>query len=350
MPIQLTDLAVKSMPFPQEGTATLWDGTLKGFGVRAGKSSKTFIVLIESGRRQKIGRYPLISLQEARGEAKRLLAEKTLGRVRPRFLAYPDARSEFLRHCEGENKASTVRGYRSRMNRVEWERTNLADIKPRDVLQKLKVYDDRPMEKRYVFVVLRTFFNWCVSQHYIDASPMDKLEPPAKNGSRERVLSHEEIQAVWNACPDDAYGTVVKLLILTGQRRGEPEYMTLEGDLVTIAGAYTKNHRTHSFPVGQRAQELLTKPRRWGGWGKSKENLDKASGVRDWTIHDLRRTFSTLHGEIGTPPHVVERLINHVTGTVSGVAAVYNRYQYLPEMREAMAKYERLIDDILAAS
>lgn len=345
----LTDFAIKSMPLRPEGTATLWDTTIKGFGVRVGKASKTFIVLIDSGRRQKIGRYPVVSLQEARNAAKLLLAEKTLGRVRPTFLAYADARSEFLEHCEVANKASTVRGYRSRMNRIDWGRSNLADIKPRDVLAKLKPYDDRPMEKRYIFVVLRTFFNWCVAQYHIDVSPMDRMEPPAKNGSRDRVLTADELRAVWRACPDDPFGAVVQLLILTGQRRGEIAHIGIEGDLATVPGEWTKNGRVHTFPVGERAQKLLARERDYGGWTKAKKRLDKASAVTGWCLHDLRRTFSTIHAELKTPPHIIECLLNHATGQISGVARIYNRYQYVPEMREAVARYEAHIQELITA-
>jgi integrase len=178
---------------------------------------------------------------------------------------------------------------------------------------------------------------------------LGRLTVPPKGTSRERVLTREELKAIWQACPPDAYGNIVKLLILTGQRRGEIAYISLQGDEATILAKYTKNKLTHVFPVGPMAQELLGKDRTWGGWGKSKQRLDKACGVKEWSIHDIRRTFSTLHAELRTPPHVVEKLINHVTGTVSGVAAIYNRYHYMPEMREAVERYEVHIRQLLAA-
>lgn len=349
MPKPLTDLACRSAPFVEKGTVTLWDSAARGFGLRIGKQRKTFIVLIGDGRRQRIGHFPAWTLGRARAEAKRILAEKALGTVKPTFKAYEEAKNEYLEVCKAKNRPSTFRGYKWRLEGIlNFKRTNIADIGPRDVLKKVNS-TGAPRERRYAFVVARSFFNWCVSVRYLKTSPVDGMEPPPKGDSRERILTRDELRRVWHGCPDDAYGTIVKLLILTGQRRSEPEHMSLESDLVTIPSAYTKNHRTHTFPVGPRAQELLKKPRKWGGWGKSKKNLDMASGVTGWTVHDLRRTFSSLHGEIKTPPHIVERLINHVTGQISGVAAIYNRYQYLPEMREAMQNYEKLIDDILAA-
>jgi integrase len=326
------------------GTETLWDGTLPGFGLRIGKHSKTFIVMIGKGRRHKVGRYPLTSLADARADAKRILAEKTLGKVKPKFTAFADARDEYLKDCEARVRPSTYIGYKSRLMRLIWDRNNLADITAHRVLVALKTFADRPMEKRYLFVVLRSFFNWCLSQHLIDTSPMARLEAPPKGDSRERVLTTDELIAVWHACPDDDFGRTVRVLMLTGLRRGEVAHLKVEGDLATIAAAHSKNKRTHTIPLPLEAQKCLTAPLAWSGWGKCKDRLDAASKVANWTLHDLRRTYATCHAKLGTPPHVIEALLNHKTGQIAGVAAVYNRYQYLDEMRTAVAIFERWIN------
>lgn len=330
----LTDLAVRNAP----PGATLWDSTLRGFGLRCGKTSKTFIVLVDSGRRHSLGRYPLLSLADARTEARRILAEKTLGKTKPRFLAYEDARRRFL--AEIKVRPSTLAGYRSRLNRVDWGRSNLADITPRDVLKQLKRFEG-PMEQRYAFVTLRRFFNWCVEQHLLDQAPTEKLATPEKNDSRERVLTPAELKAIWHACPNDDFGKIVKVLMLTGQRRGEVEHMQLEGDLVTIPAEHTKNKRTHTFPIPVEAAKCLATPLKWVGWGKSTERLRTAAKVANWTLHDLRRTYATTLASLQVAPHIIEALLNHKTGIISGVAATYNRYLYLEEMREAVEKYQR---------
>lgn len=343
----LTDLAVKAAPHPPSGHTMLWDTVTRGFGVRVGKQSKTFLVLIGKGRRHTIGRYPLISLADARTEAKRILAEKTLGKTKPRFLAYEDARDRFL--AEITVRPSTLAGYRYRLTKNGWGRSNLIDITPRDVLKQLKVYDDRPMEKRYAFVVLRTFFNWCVEQHLIDTAPTNTLATPTKNDSRDRVLTPAELKAIWYACPDNAFGHSVKVLMLTGLRRGEVEHLEVNNyGVAKLEGANTKNHRGYAFPIPADAQFYLTTPLKWSGWGKSKKALDNASKVANWTLHDLRRTYATIHAELRTPPHVIEALLNHKSGIVSGVAAVYNRYQYFDEMVEAVANFQRWFNDLLA--
>ena len=86
----------------------------------------------------------------------------------------------------------------------------------------------------------------------------------------------------------------------------------------------------------------------FNGWSKSKAALDNASAVPGWTLHDLRRTYASKLAALGVPPHIIERLLNHMSGTISGVAAIYNRYQFMPEMRAAVAKYETHLTMILS--
>lgn len=333
----LTDIAIRNA-----SVGTHWDSVIRGFGLRVGKNNRSFIVLLGSGRRFKIGQYPAMSLSDARKEARRHLAEKHLGKTIPKFVAFEDARNRYLEAARAKNRPSTVFGYQSRLNRIPWGRTAIAEITPRDVLATLATFK-APIERRYIFIVLRAFFNFCIQQHYLDVSPMARLIPPPNNESRDRFLSPAELQAVWHACPDDAFGRSVKLLILTGQRRGEIEHIDLEGTTATIPGKSTKNKRTHTFPVPTMAVPLLEQPLGWNGWGKCKERLDKTAQVTGWTLHDLRRTYATIHAQLGTPPHVIEALLNHKTGIVSGIAQVYNRYRYLDEMRAAVAVFEKYL-------
>jgi len=91
----------------------------------------------------------------------------------------------------------------------------------------------------------------------------------------------------------------------------------------------------------------------WNGAQKAKFYLEFRPPIRPWTLHDLRRTFATTHPSLGTPPHVIERLLNHrmgslqTEGVISDVAEIYNRYQYLPEMRAAVEKYEHRIEELV---
>ena len=122
----------------------------------------------------------------------------------------------------------------------------------------------------------------------------------------------------------------------------------------------TKNKRAHTVPLGQHALELLhrieggytyvfgtpSENKPFNGFSKARRRVLRETELDHFTLHDLRRTFATVHARIGTPIHVTEKLLNHVSGTISGVAAVYNRHSYMEEMREAMVNYDEYLDRI----
>jgi integrase len=371
----LTELAVKSA----KPHTTLWDSTLPGFGLRCGANRKTFIVLIASGRRQSLGHWPLVSLSEARSEAKRLLAEKALGRVRPTATAFCVARDDFLRECGQRIKPRTVRDYKRLLERhFPFGRVALSAITPRDIIKRMNALNATPSEKHHAVLAGRIFFRWCVRQHLLDRSPMEHVAVPLKHRARERALHAEELAAVLKCARSGSttFHRIVELLIYTGQRRSEIGGMRWDfiGDdrTITFPASYTKNKRTHQFPIGQLSVDVLYSIPRisdtyvfpatrehdhgrptstWNGWGKGKLNFDRECPIAAWTLHDLRRTFSSGMAALGVPQVVVEKLLNHVSGgTTSPIAAVYNRHQYMNEMREAVVKYEQFLGGLLDAT
>lgn len=199
----------------------------------------------------------------------------------------------------------------------------------------------------------------------IDASPVPPLKFKAQ--SRARVLTDGELQKVWRRAEEFGYpyGSIVQLLILTGQRRGEISGLRwdwIEDDDIVFPQGFAKNSREHRLPIGVWTKRILNElpqfsdmvfPSRYdeiknfSGWSKAKRQFDKTIDVRDYVLHDLRRTFSSNLAQLGTPIHVAEKLLNHVSGTVSGIAAVYNRYTYLPEMRQAIAAYDAHLQKLL---
>jgi integrase len=197
--------------------------------------------------------------------------------------------------------------------------------------------------------------------------------------SRDRVLSDAELSDIWNACADDDFGNIVKLLILTGQRREEVAGMSwselhLEKALWSLPAGRTKNHRPHDVPLSEqvllvikgvpaRAERDMLFGRDDGsfsGWSKAKAALDKriakartatrandASGggtVSEWRLHDLRRTVATRMADLGVEPHVIEAVLNHVSGVRSGVAGIYNRALYSAEKRSALQLWGKHIE------
>jgi len=192
---------------------------------------------------------------------------------------------------------------------------------------------------------------------------MATLKPPVRARNRARALSLAELAAVYEAADRMGYpfGIIVKLLILTGQRRGEVSGMAwsefdLGAAVWTIPAARSKNGRAHALPLAPIALDLIkTMPHlsdrfafpargnaeaTFSGWSKAKKELDAMARVRDWTLHDLRRSMATGCASLGTPPHIVERILNHAGGTFAGVAGVYNRFEYGDEMRAALGAWE----------
>jgi len=374
----LTELAIRTSELPPFGTLTLWDGALKNFGCRvSAKGTKSFIVLLASGRRHTIGRYPILSLAEARAAAKRALAEKTLGKERPNTTGYLAAVAEFLERCAEKNRPGTVGEYKRLLrSHFPFGTTRLSDVTSEQIERRLKALVDRPSEQRHAFTAIKVFFNWALKRRYIHNSPCAALYSLSTPPSRARVLTDKEVRTVIkHACGAiGAYGRIVELLILTGQRRGEIaalqwQWINEQERIITLPPSITKNKREHAFPYGHMVAGVLKtipprseylfparKERRQGqpvtvfaGWNRPKVELDARCKIAPWTLHDLRRTFATNLAALGTPIHVTEKLLNHISGTVSGVAAIYNRHAYMDEMRTAIDAWEKRLSVILAS-
>ena len=217
---------------------------------------------------------------------------------------------------------------------------------------------DRSSESQHAFVAILTMMNWCKRHGLIEASPVPVMS--FKTEARSRILTDEELHIVWKRAEAYGYpyGSIIQLLILTGQRRGEIAGLKWnwvgEGS-ITFPHGFTKNSREHTIPVGPLAQKIISQlpqtsdllfPSRFSGdtvfsgWSKTKRAFDKEIKIAPYTLHDLRRTYSSNMARLGVPIHVTEKLLNHVSGTVSGIAAVYNRYTYIDEMREAVANFD----------
>lgn len=374
MPIlSLTDAGIRSLEHPKRGQVTYWDKGLKSFGLRLSQGgSRSFIVMLGTDRRRvTIGRYPTVSLGEARKQAKVLLAEEALGRFRPARKAFDDAKTEFLVACSRKNKPRTVKDYTWHLDRhFPFGRKTVGEITPRDVLRLLNQLNDTPSVKRHAFVVARAFFRWCIREQLIEQSPVANLDVPVREASRDRVLSENELCALTGALRtnETPFKRIALLLLYTGQRRGEIAHLEWDWigeDTITLPSSITKNRRTHTFPFGPSVRAILdsipvhvncpyvfpaSKHRSeattvFNSWSKPKRELDAECGVTGWTLHDLRRTVSSGMAARGVPQVVVEKLLNHVSGGVqSPIAQVYNRHKYLDEMREAMLQW----DDYLA--
>lgn len=351
--MKLTDIALRNLK-PTDKQIIYFDEYLPNFGVRLSKRHKTYVVKVGKNRSVKsIGRYPDMTLADARRKAKRVLANYSSF---DSPILYVEALDEFLEYCESKNRPETVRQYSNYLRACPFKK-KVSDITRKEVLRHGGTHRDGSAAQRHVLVSLRVFFRWCLRKEYIEKNPIDgEIILPAP--SRSRILAPEEIKLVYHY-EDQPFSDIVKLLILLGQRRTETTLIHsdwLDSDTITFPKEVTKNKREHTIPFGELARSFLEGEGNlfeneigtvFQGFGKAKKRLDSAVSIPHWTLHDLRRTFASTHAMLGTPLHITELLLNHASGSISGVTAVYNRYQYLDEKRDAVKRYEKYMRDIL---
>lgn len=309
--MRLTDLTIKNLPFTERGQKRIRDDALPGFGVVVGKRSKSFFVMFGVKRQVRtIGKYPEISLRDARKEALAII-----NRPGPKTRTWSHSRlvTAFLEHCQSNLRPSTTRRYGCALKKSD-------PSSPQEV------------------AAFKAMYNWGLRMGHVDHNPYQHRQ--AIFNKRDRLLEDHEIRALWNY-EDGVFSDIVKMLILTGQRRAQIAGLQQEwikDDTITFPSGVMKSKRPHSIPFNLMAAKYV-KPMSFNGWGKSKARMDKITGVTGWVLHDLRRYYSTTMAKIGVPLHVTEHLLDHRAST-SGVQQVYMQYGFLPEMREAVLKYE----------
>ena len=179
--------------------------------------------------------------------------------------------------------------------------------------------------------------------------------------SRERVLSKDELACLYAGLAEDPFSEIVRLLVLTGQRRNEIgglrwNEIDLSRNLIVLGPERSKNNRQHELPMSTQIRAILERQpkrnewvwgRRWTSWSDAKASLDhRLNGMAEWRLHDLRRTTATMMAENGVLPHIIEAILNHVSGHKSGVAGIYNRARYEGEMRAALQQWADHVDTL----
>jgi integrase len=212
-----------------------------------------------------------------------------------------------------------------------------------------------------VRALLSAFFSWAMKEGLCDSNSVIGTNKAAAKGARDRVLTDHELAAIWDALGTTNYGDIVRLLALTGQRRDEIgglrwSEVDLDKAVIALPAARTKNGRPHDIPLSAEALAILkARPRLAGrgyvfgangfaGWSNCKRELDARitsnGAIPPWRLHDLRRTVSTkMHDELGIQPHIVEAVLNHVSGHKGGVAGTYNQALYAKQKAIALARW-----------
>jgi integrase len=373
----LTDQRIKHVTAALGSRIELWDAVLPGLGLRVASpstrnegGSKTWFVRYRihgAQRRLKLGTYPTLGLSEAREAARYVFTELGKGidaaevRDKPQNSTFSEAAEEFVTRYAKQNNRRWKETDRilKRYIPPEWGRRPIADISRRDILALLDRMMDRgtPVMAKQTHATVRKLFYWAESRGIIDASPCVRIPAPAHATERDRVLTDDEIRAVWVACHDLGwpFGPLIRLLLLTGQRKGEVATMRwrdldLDAARWTIPRESTKGDRAHEVPLSRQVMQIIRALPKVddtivfttntkvpvAGFSNAKRRLDGICKVENWHLHDLRRTAASGMARLGVAPHVVEKVLNHKTGTISGVAAIYNRHGYYEEKRVAL--------------
>ncbi|GAW36616.1 putative prophage CPS-53 integrase [Roseovarius sp. A-2] len=286
------------------------------------------------------------------------------------------------RHLSTLKSGETVKRELNRHVVAVWGERDIHDIAKRDVIDLLDGIADsgRVVTANRVRAYLNKFLSWCVERDIIDQSPAMGVKPVAKEKSRDRVLSDDEIRWLWQACDREGqpWGHLGKMLLLTGQRLGEVVNITdreVSGDLWHLSADRTKNGRAHDVPLSEAARDVLGAVERvkgdagyvftttgesaLQGYHKGRNHIAKrmaeiASDERaepvdipHWTFHDLRRTAATGMARLGIPVRVTEAVLNHVSGTAGGIVSVYQRHDYADEKRAALDAWARVVGDLV---
>jgi integrase len=372
---------------------TIWDAghkeAVRGFGIRRQRGQPTYVIKYRALGRQRfytIGPHGSPwTPDKARREAKRLLGLVADGkdpadeRAQSALQAADTLRKiadQYLKHAKQKQRPRTYSEI-ERYLLVSWKplhRVSVFQIRRRHVAARIAeiATDQGAVSAARARAALSAMFNWAIREGLdIPANPVLGTNRPAEPKSRSRVLTDPELRAIWRACSEDDYGRIVRLLLLTAQRRDEVggvRWKELAGDSWTIPGARTKNHREHSLPLTPAVLAMIEAqphrndrdfifglgPRGFQGWSKCKARLDvriaaEGEPLPHWTLHDLRRTAATIMADrLGVLPHILEAILNHVSGHRAGVAGVYNRARYAEEMRDALERWTREVSRIVA--
>lgn len=342
-----------------------------------------------------IGAYPLITLKVARDEARRVKDAVAKG-VDPTDMTeatdytFGGVFAEYMtRHHEARNVGTTIKTIRSMANTSilpYWKDRDVRNISRRDVVQLLDRLIDRgtPVQANRVLTSLKKFFKWCIERGVIEGVPPTLgMSKPAPEKERERVLTEDQLNLIWRAAGRIGfpYGTVTKALMLTGQRKMEvggvsyAEFGTRDNAPVwLIPKERCKNKREQLLPVMPLLADVFATPVKVKGksdfiftndgetvvnaYDDAKKLIDattlailqeeagegvEVENIPHWTFHDLRRTCATGMAEMGVEPHVVEAVLNHKSGVISGTSARYNRYSYFAEKKAALSLWETYI-------
>jgi integrase len=388
---KLTELIVKGLK-PEAKQVDHFDSACPGLALRVSPRGKKTWCLFYRGaaksdpsktvvKRLKLGTYPALKLSETRDEARRYQRSIERGEDPLTIKAHQKAEAQaartntvsavvdefFKRHAKRQNRSwEETRKIFDRHVLPIWGDRPIASITRRDALDLLDSLVDRdmPIMANRVLAHIRKLFNWCIERDILESTPIAQIKAPGKEVVRDRALEDHEITAVWEAFDelDYPFGPMFKLMLATGQRRGEVAEMKwseVTDSLWTIPKERAKSDRANAVPLPAIAQEILESVPRFkgdyvfsgsggqkpvSGYSNAKRRAERMCDVDHWTLHDLRRTVATQMAGLGISGEVIGRVLNHAPRGVT--AQVYNKHSYLPEKTRALETWGRKLQTL----
>ena len=371
--MKLSDMTVQKLPAPEGTAAKLYaDDSIPNFAVRVTqRGAKSFVLTVGKERQRiTIGRYPIVTLAQAREKARHILAERELGIVHRPSPMLRTFKAEYLGRRDGEVRDATRQGDTYLFKHFDGlANRKLDDITP-EAIESILDGIDAPSTRRSAFLRISGLFNYAVRKGYLDRSPVTALEAPSDQAPRYRVLNDDELRKVLTAArmrrlAGDQYGAILELLIYTGQRRQQiaalaSSMVDFDAQTMTWAPELMKTGKRHVVPFGTLSRVILETRtvnadglyfasrigRPFCGWSYHARKFEQEVGFGDWVVHDLRRTLATCWQKLGIEIATTEKMLSH-SAVTGGLVGVYQTHAYLAEMRTAVQKWEEFLQTLL---
>ena len=379
--MKLSRATTSNLHLPQgKSEFTYFNSDIGGFGIRIRESgSRRWVFQYDIAGKTKqitIGKCTAIDAAKARQIASELHAKVELGQDPAAMKAENRARAEetfgatlkpYLQWQRSRVRPSTMRHIERHLvvNCAPLHSLPINKVDRRAIATQLTRMANSPVQANRTRSSLTGFLNWASREGLIETNAALSTNKNQER-PRERVLTASEIEALWNALPKGDFGDILKILLLTAQRAHEISDLqwneiSLDKGVIELPAHRTKNRRRHIVPISTRVRGLLEarpQDRRvyvfgasdtsgFSGWSKAKARLDKALKIPPWTIHDIRRSAATGMAEIGIQPHIIEAVLNHVSGHKGGVAGIYNRAAYEADKATALMRWAEHVAAII---
>jgi integrase len=383
---RLTDSRIPKLTIPKGKTDETWfDPDTRGFGVRKRGANTSFILQYQlNGRTSvlRLGRWPEVKCDVARRLAEVKRGEITKARLglgadpalerenikadakKPKAKTLGATVGDYLQAKRGEisDNYNVALTYHLQVLLRALHGLGLGEVTRAAVAAEIrKIANERgATTANRARGSLSAFYRWAIGEGLCDENPVTGTNEHQENGPRERALTDAEAATIFLACPENDYGRIVQLLMLTGCRReeiGALQWSEVDFDARTISlpPDRTKNGQEHILPLSDMALAILKEiPHRdrvhvfgvgaggYAGWSKGKINLDKVAKLKTpWTVHDLRRTVRTGLGKLGVQPHIAEAVLNHLPAKL---IRTYDRNPYTPEKKAALDAWANHMD------